>query len=110
MSITGVRCSLSTLDTLVRYRPGLLTYTDEEMKYPIQTVDLEADVVLPVSTSITTKPYNIFLFLFNAVTERWDNITQSVDISVAIPEGETTYTVYILSGAPLSSVDLLILY
>ena len=86
----------------VRIATNVIVIDDEDMKYPVQTVNLIAGANV-ITTAITTPVYNVFLLDSAGV-----NITQSVDISISLIGA--IYEITITSGIVLTGVKLYIIY
>ena len=74
-----------------------------EMKYPLQTINLVAATPYIVTTTLTAEPYSIMLLDSDGV-----EITSSVEILVEFTGG--VYVVTIESSDSLTGVKLKILY
>jgi hypothetical protein len=77
--------------------------TNEEMKYPVQTIDLDGGVEEDITTTLTTKPYNVEL-----LDSSGNVIESNVTISFRLVGG--VYHIYIYSVDSLTDVELYILY
>jgi hypothetical protein len=82
---------------------GVIITNDDEMKYPISTINLSAGVERDVTTSLTAKPYNVQL-----LDSSGNVIESTVDIRVALSGG--VYHIYVTSSEALTNVELYILY
>ncbi len=85
---------------------GIITetsITDEEMKYPVQTINLTAGDETEVTTTLTSLPYNTELYDSN------DNIiTEGITKRYELVGG--VYHLFIYSVDALNGVKLRILY